>query len=204
MHDLARRLHDDFLRAPELSSLEPPPAASLLFGESGILLAAEAILRDGSPLPALEACVSRNAENPSLELCWGSPGTMIAANELWRTSRRGALEDLWRASADRLISEWREGVWVQDLYGTRQHYVGAGHGFAGNAFALLSGSTLLGEEEAAVIDRLRAVLINLARVQGELAQWPALASGEGPRRPVQWCHGSPGMVTSLVRPATRR
>lgn len=197
-HELARTLHEQFLRAPELTSLEPPPAASLLFGESGILLAAEAMLRDGSSLPALEACVSRNAENPSLELCWGSPGTMIAANELWRTSREELWKDLWRASADRLLSEWRERVWVQDLYGTRERYVGAGHGFAGNAFALLSGSSLLGEEAAAVIDRIRAVLVNLAWVQGELAQWPALASGEGPRRPVQWCHGSPGMVTSLA------
>ncbi len=188
MHEFARALHDDFLRAPELTSLEPPPAASLLFGESGILLAAEAILRDGSPLPALEACVTRNAENPSLELCWGSPGTMIAANELWQASREERWRDLWRASAGRLISEWHESVWVQDLYGKRQRYIGAGHGFAGNAFALLSGSSLLGEQAAGVIDRIRAVLIDLARVEGELAQWPALASGDIPRWP--WSSGA--------------
>jgi hypothetical protein len=30
-----------------------------------------------------------------------------------------------------------------------------------------------------------------------LAQWPALADQETPRKPVQWCHGSPGIVTSL-------
>jgi hypothetical protein len=37
----------------------------------------------------------------------------------------------------------------------------------------------------------------LAVVDGELAQWPGLADREIERKPVQWCHGSPGVVTSL-------
>ena len=196
--ELARVLRADFMESPELESLEPPPAASLLLGESGILLAAEAILRDGSQLAALEASVRRNAHNPTLELCWGSPGTMIAASTLWQASGEQRWKDAWRESADHLLREWRESVWVQDLYGKQERSVGAGHGFAGNAFALLSGAGMLGAEAAPVSDRIRRVLIDLAQIDGEVAQWPALVGKEIQRRPVQWCHGAPGMVISLA------
>jgi len=195
--ELARTLHADFLKAPELTDLEPPPAPSLLFGESGILLAAEAILSDGTQLAALEACVHRNTTHPSLELCWGSPGTMTAALAAWQVSRETRWRDAWTASAHWLLAEWRELVWVQDLYGSRRPVVGAGHGFAGNAFALLSGSALLGAEAIPVSDRIRGVLIELARTEGKLAQWLPLVETDSGRHPVQWCHGAPGMVISL-------
>ena len=196
--ELARVLHADFLGAPELESLEPAPAASLLFGESGILLAAEAILRDGTQLAALEAAIRRNARNPTLEMCWGSPGTMIAASSLWQASGETRWQDAWRESAEHLLGEWHESVWVQDLYGKQERFVGAGHGFAGNAFALLSGAGMLGDEAGSVIERIRRVLIDLAQVEGEVAQWPALLGREIQRRPVQWCHGAPGMVISMA------
>ncbi|HTX29833.1 MAG TPA: LanC-like protein [Solirubrobacteraceae bacterium] len=196
--ELAETLHEGFLAAPELTALNPPVAASFFFGESGILLAAEAILRDETGLSALEACVRRNTGHPSLELCWGSPGTMTAALAMWRASGDKRWSDAWIASAERLISEWREPVWIQDLYGTRQRYVGAGHGFAGNAFALLSGADLLGEQAERVTDRIRRTLIQLAQVEGDLAQWFPLVGADSSRHPVQWCHGAPGMVISLV------
>jgi hypothetical protein len=196
--ELAKRLHDDFLRAPELTALEPPPAPSLLFGESGILLAAEAILGDGTQLLALEAAINRNAEHPSLELCWGSPGTMTAALALWRTSGEERWRQAWIDSADRLLTEWRELVWTQDLYGSTSRYLGAGHGFAGNAFALLNGQELLGERAEWLIERVRGALIELAHVEGHLAQWFPLLDAESSRHPVQWCHGAPGIVISLA------
>jgi len=197
VQELAQRLHADYLETPELTALEPPPAASLFFGESGILLAGEAILRDGTPLPALAACVRRNATHPSLELCWGSPGTMTAALALWRHYGDDRWREVWLASAEHLLAEWRELVWVQDLYGSRQRFVGAGHGFAGNAFALLSGSDLLGERAQRVAERVRSVLIELAHVDREGAQWLPLVGAESHRQPIQWCHGAPGMVISL-------
>ncbi len=196
--ELARRLHDDFRLAPELTSLEPPPAPSLFFGESGILLASEAILGDESQLGPLEAAILRNRDHPSLELCWGSPSTMVAALALWRSSGEERWREAWVASAERLLLEWRELVWTQDLYGTRQQFVGAGHGFAGNAFALLSGRDLLGERAEGLVARIRQVLIELARVEGPIAQWLPLLGTKTGRHPVQWCHGSPGMVISLI------
>ena len=168
--ELADSLPEGFRQAPELVALAPP-AESLLFGESGILLAVEAIRQTGEQLADLEACIRRNARDPSLELCWGSPGTMVAALELWRRTGEERWRDAWLDSADWLLGEWQETLWVQDLYGEKRQFTGAGHGFASNAFVLLAGG---------------------------VAQWFPLAGVATGRRPVQWCHGSPGIVTSLA------
>jgi lantibiotic modifying enzyme len=123
---------------------------------------------------------------------------MTAALALWRASGEERWRKAWIESADRLLWEWRELVWIQDLYGKRQHYVGAGHGFAGNAFALLSGREMLGERAEQLFERTRGVLIELARVEGQVAQWFPLVDAENGRHPVQWCHGAPGIVISLA------
>jgi hypothetical protein len=196
--ELADSLPEAFRRAPELTAWAPPPAPSLLFGESGILIAVEAIRRDGEHLDELEACIRRNARNPTLELCWGSPGTMLAALEMWRRTGEERWRAAWLDSAGWLLGEWRERVWVQDLYGEKRRFTGAGHGFAGNAFALLAGRDLLGERGEEVSARIAGVLGDLAMEDGSVAQWfPLATTGKG-RWPVQWCHGSPGIVTSLA------
>ena len=196
--ELTDSLAEGFRRAPELVALAPPPAASLLFGESGILLAVEAIRQDGEHLDELEACVRRNARNPTLELCWGSPGTMVAALQLWRRTGEERWRDAWLDSAGWLLGQWQEGVWVQDLYGEKRRMTGAGHGFASNAFVLLAGRDLLGDRADEVIDRIRGVLRELAVQEDGVAQWFPLAGDDTGRRPVQWCHGSPGIVISLA------
>jgi lanthionine synthetase-like protein len=195
--ELADSLPGGFRRAPELISLAPPPAPSLLFGESGILLAVETIRNTGAQLDDLEACIRRNARNPSLELCWGSPGTMVAALAMWRRTRQKRWREVWLDSATWLLDEWREHVWVQDLYGEKRRYIGAGHGFAGNASVLLAGRDLLGDRASEVTDRIGTVFRALAVEEDGMAQWLPLADADAGRRPVQWCHGSPGMITSL-------
>jgi hypothetical protein len=203
--ELVATLPGDYRDGPELTELAtgvPPPAPSLLFGESGVLLACEAIAPDRGRRDELATCVARNAENPTRELCWGSPGTMVAALALWRATGEVRWRELWERSARWLLEEWRETVWVQDMYGSEARYVGAGHGFAGNAFALLAGA---GRETGLTVtfvaphltERVAATLSELAVVEGDLAQWPALADQETERKPVQWCHGSPGIVSSL-------
>lgn len=196
--ELALRMHRDFLSAPELTALEPPPAASLMFGESGVLIAAEAILADGSQLDPLEAVIARNAEHRSLELCWGSPGTMVAALSLWQTTGEDRWRELWLTSANWLLSQWHDLIWTQDLYGATERYTGAGHGFAGTALALLCGRELLGERAKELDERVGRALIELAHVERGLAQWFPRVDGNGDRHPLQWCHGSPGIVTSMA------
>ena len=196
--ELARGLGDGFRKAPELTEIEPPPAPSLLFGESGILLAAEAILRDGSQLDGLADAIKRNARSPRLELCWGSAGTLVAALQLWRHTSEPRWRQAWLDSAAWLLDQWRGEVWVQDLYGDQSPYTGASHGFAGNAFALLAGRDLLGEAAGGVNDRVIAQMRKLSVSRDRLTQWPPLAGVKNGRRPVQWCHGAPGFVTSLA------
>lgn len=197
--ELAAGLPQGFRRAPELVALAPPPAPSLLFGESGVLLAAAAMREDGEHLDDLEACIRRNARNPALELCWGSPGTMLAALQLCRRTGEERWRDLWLDSAGWLLDQWHERAWVQDLYGEKRRFTGAGHGFAGNALALLSGLDLLGDRADGVTSRIVEVLHGLALEQDGVAQWPPQIGVDDGRRPVQWCHGSPGIVTSLAR-----
>jgi hypothetical protein len=196
--ELADSLPEGFRHAPELVDLAPAPAPSLLFGESGLLLAVEAIRGNGEHLDELEGCIRSNARNPTLELCWGSPGTMLAALQLWRRTGQERWRELWIDSAQWLLGEWHETVWVQDLYGEKRRFTGAGHGFAGNAFGLLAGGELLGDRAGEITGRIREVLLELAVVQDGCAQWFPLADDESGRRPVQWCHGSPGMVTSTA------
>jgi hypothetical protein len=198
MAELADSLPDGFRRAPEFIGLAPPPSPSLLFGESGILLAVEAIRRTGAHLDDLEASIRRNARNPSLELCWGSPGTMVAALAMWRRTGQERWRQAWLDSANWLLDEWSEFVWIQDLYGEKRRYVGAGHGFASNAFVLLAGRDLLGDRAGDVTERIAGVFRGLALEVDGIAQWAPLADDPTGRRPVQWCHGSPGMITSLA------
>jgi hypothetical protein len=195
---LADSLPEGFRRAPEFVALAPAPAASLLFGESGVLLAVEAIRRDGQHVDDLQASIRRNAHNATLEVCWGSPGTMLAALAMWRRAGEERWRDAWVDSADWLLGEWHERVWVQDLYGERRRFTGAGHGFASNAFVLLAGREFLGDRADEVTTRILAAFRDLAVQEDDVAQWFPIAGDETGRRPVQWCHGSPGIVTSLA------
>jgi len=204
MEALVATLPAAYRADPELTDLEtgtPPPPPSLLFGESGILLACEAIAGavDAGRRTALQASIAANARNPTRELCWGSPGTMIAAEAMWRATAEPRWRELWQESAAWMIAEWKDPVWVQDMYGETRRYVGAGHGFAGNASVLLSGLELLSDQHAAgLVDRIMATTAMLAQREGAFAQWPALADESIERRPVQWCHGAPGIVTAVA------
>jgi hypothetical protein len=206
--ELVATLPGAYRADPELTELEtgtPPPPPSLLFGEAGILLACEAITATEDPdnrdrREALAATVGANARNPTRELCWGSPGTMIAARAMWRATAEPRWRELWRDSAAWLIDEWDDPIWVQDMYGSSHRFVGAGHGFASNAFVLLSGLDLLGDttDRTALVDRIIATTAALAQREAALAQWPGFADEMTERRPVQWCHGAPGIVTALA------
>ena len=110
---------------------------------------------------------------------------MLVASEL-------GFEDLWRASADRLLAarDPETGLWEQNLWGRVDRHLGAAHGFAGCVLAL-------GDFEGAAETARR-----YAVVEDGLANWPParrrVLVRNGTIR-VQWCHGAPGMITSLGR-----
>jgi hypothetical protein len=189
-------LHAASLKSPD----EEGAGASLLAGSSGILLATYRLAPSVSTADALADAIAANVEHPSNELLLGAPGTMIAARAMYERTGEVRFAELWRASARTLLARQEaDGLWTQDLYGSRVRYVGAGHGFAGNILALCGAPEWLevpGAIEARAVFSARA----LALVDGDRASWPILAPGSHIDTPprVQWCHGAPGVVTSLA------
>lgn len=171
----------------------------LLTGETGIRLVLQRLAPSRENLGRLAELIAANAHDEHLELLWGSPGTMLAAAELYRTTGAERWLDLWQESATWLTGERdpESGLWTQLIVGREARYLGPAHGFAGCTLALaaLGSSPELGEQTAAVVKRF-------AVEEDGLANWPPLDDGN--LRPndqairVQWCHGAPGMVASLA------
>jgi hypothetical protein len=177
------------------------PTPSLFGGESGILLVAHRLAPAPWQEDRLMACIRANVANPFWELMWGSPGTMLAAQVMHERTGAGPWAEAWRESADRLWEEWRDELWVQNLYGKVLRVLGPVHGFVGNVYVLARGQ-LLDEERRGELER-RAVAVasrHAQRADG-LAQWPP--SLEPGRIRTQWCHGAPGIVASLAAIAPR-
>jgi hypothetical protein len=109
------------------------------------------------------------------------------------------LADAWRESADWLLEQWQEQVWLQQLYGREFRFIGPGHGFAGNVYSLTRGDLLDAGRRPEVEARAISTLSELAVRDGDLAQWmPTIESPAGGTVRTQWCHGAPGIVTSFA------
>jgi lantibiotic modifying enzyme len=160
-----------------------PPAPGLMLGETGIKLVQQRLSPSAAMVDRLRELIAENIADEQRELLSGSPGTMLVAGEL-------GFDDLRRASAERLLAarDPDTGLWTQHLYGKVETLLGAAHGFAGCVLAL---GDLAGAGETA---RRYAV------VEDGLANWPPKAGGplvENDTIRLQWCHGAPGMITSL-------
>jgi hypothetical protein len=187
---------------PAEAQLPAEASASLLHGESGILVVAWQLAPSDALADDLLARVRENARNESNELMLGTPGTMLAARAMLEWTREGRWSDAWRESAEELLQRREaDGLWTQQLYGRTSRGIGPAHGAVGNVLALLQGGDLLPSERRDAIARDSAALLaRTAVVDDGLANWPpkgdgVLAGGDGEIR-LQWCHGAPGVVTS--------
>jgi hypothetical protein len=186
LHRLSVRSFVELRRdyVPYVERLTPDtPGPGLMAAETGIRLVQQRLSPSEATLARLRELVAANVDDETRELLQGSPGTMLAAREL-------GFDDLWQASADRLLAarDPETGLWTQHLHGRVETILGAAHGFAGCVLAL---GDLEGAAETA---RRHAV------VEDGLANWPCTAGdplvANGTIR-LQWCHGAPGIVTSL-------
>jgi hypothetical protein len=187
------------LRTLELERAEPDfmagethyhPAA-LLRGETGPLLIAFRL----APAPALadelHALVRANVANPTDDVMWGAPGTLLAALALGEWTGEPRWEEAARESATALRARrGDDGLWGQD-----DDYRGLGtvHGAVGNTLAL---HRLEPDDELAA--ETAAVLARTAFREDGLANWPGsprpqLAGTDGRIR-LQWCTGAPGVL----------
>ncbi|MEA2280356.1 MAG: hypothetical protein QOK21_963 [Solirubrobacteraceae bacterium] len=200
---VAAGLHERYLVHPDFPEETGAAAVpSLWMGEAGILLVAHRLAPAAWHEQRLLECVRANAANPSRELMWGAPGTMLAARAMHERTGAQAWADAWRDSAQQLWAAWEDPVWVQELYGSRVRYLGPAHGFAGNVLALAAGGLLDARRRRELEARTVAVVAGCAEREGACAQWPPALdaparAGQAVR--TQWCHGAPGIVASLAR-----
>ena len=176
------------------------PIPSLWFGEAGVLLVAHGLAPEPWQEERLLAAVRSNVENPTRELSWGAAGTMLAAQVMLERTGDERWGDAWRESADWLWEEWRDDLWAQEIRDRVSHYLGPAHGFAGNVLVFARGGLLDDDRRVELERRTIAAVAAHAEREGDLAQWPPTIEppGKPQARRTQWCHGAPGMVTSLA------
>ena len=198
-HDYARLASDVLESYPLRPEFGEQP--SLWMGFGGIALVAWLLAPSAELADRLEALVTAEVQPDTLELLWGSPGLLFIADALIERTGEPRWTVAWRALAERLLaSQGEHGFWTQDLYGKVEEILGAGHGTAGVVAGLARRPELLSPERfAATVTRAFAAT---AIREGAHANWPpALHEGlvhrTGTIR-LQWCHGAPGIVTSLA------
>src|SRR5918911_4231705 len=154
--------------------------------------AAERPRRDPALAHDLHALVRANVVNPTDDVMWGAPGTLLAALAMggWTGEPR------WKEAACETAAALRarrgdDGLWRQD-----DDYRGLGtlHGAAGNTLTLLRL-----EADDALAAETAAVLARTAFREDGLANWPGsprpeLARPRDGRIYLQWCTGAPGVV----------
>ena len=177
---------------PDFSEDEHYRPGALISGESGALLAAFRLTSDPALADDVHALVRDNVGNPTDDISWGAPGTLLAALAMgeWTGERRW--DEAVRESAAALRERrGGDGLWRQD-----DDYRGLStlHGVAGNTLALLRF-----EPDAADADESAAVLSRHAFREDGLANWPGtprpqLTRPRDGRIVLQWCTGAPGVV----------
>jgi len=181
--------------------------ASYLMGDTPILMLGQWLAPAAGTADRLEGLIESNLDNPTRELMWGAPGTLLAALFLRQHTGEERWADLFRRSAAQLWSQllWSEQhqchYWTQDMYGTQSTYLDAVHGFVATASPLICGRHLLGAEEWAAWQAcIENTIHRTAVVENGLANWPAWldTQGNGKRALLmQYCHGAPGFVICL-------
>jgi len=174
---------------PDYAQWESVPeaaASALLIGEIGPLIVAWRLAPSAELADRLYTRVRENVGNEAVEIMFGAPGTMLAAQAMleWTGEERWA--DAWQESAE---SVWAarddDGLWTNRLYGETFRSLTPPHGLVGIVLALRPDPRYekLGREAA-------EVLAGLAVREDGLVNWP---TRDG-RLKLQWCSGAPGIV----------
>jgi hypothetical protein len=195
-------------RAWLTSSSDSGELASYMMGDTGILLLNYWLNRDDRAAERLQALIAGNLDNPTRELMWGAPGTLLAALFLHQRNGEARWADLFRVTARRLWSqliwspEYQCHYWTQDMYGQHTTYLDAVHGFVATASPLIRGRHLLGDAEWSDWEQCIAnTIARTATTDGALANWRAwldVAKGRQPTMLMQFCHGAPGFIVCLA------
>jgi hypothetical protein len=190
-----------------LSDPEFPGSTGLMMGELGVVLISWKLAPMAAKAQRIVDLVEANLRDPSHELFNGAPVAMLAALHVYEATGKDSWRELWLKCADTVWEQFRVDpefgyrIWIQYRRGRLMRSVGAGHGFASNVRSLLRGENLLSQTRVQELRRAAAETATaLALEQDGLVNWPTAADSywaeQFPIR-VQWCHGAPGLITSL-------
>jgi Lanthionine synthetase C-like protein len=178
---------------PDYAQWESVPeaaASALLTGESGPLIVAWRLVPSAELADELYARVRENVGNEAVEIMFGAPGTMLAAQamhewtgeERWAEAWQKSAESVWAARDD-------DGLWTNRLYGETFRSLTAPHGLVGIVVALRP------DPRRDKLERETAdALAGLAVREDGLVNWPTREVMDEPRLVLQWCSGAPGIV----------
>jgi hypothetical protein len=177
---------------PDFSADEHYRPGALLSGETGALLVAFRLTSEPALADDVHALVRGNVDNPTDDISWGAPGTLLAALTMGEWTGEARWDEAARESATAFRQRrGDDGLWRQD-----DDFRGLPvfHGVAGNTLALLRF-----EWDDAVAKESAAVLSRHAFREDGLANWPGtprpqLASPRDGAIRVQYCSGAPGVL----------
>ena len=176
---------------------------SLLFGDMGTALVAMRLAPAQDLADLVYARAEANNELPIRELMWGMPGSMLAAIHMADMTGETRWRGLFETQAARLLADLEETpqgpLWTQDLYGSKDRWLGPVHGFAGNVIPLLRGwDWLAPAQQAQVAEAVPQALAANAWQSDIGATWGARMKREIAPTLCQHCHGAPGMATTFA------
>jgi Lanthionine synthetase C-like protein len=193
------------------AELERTSAAGYVGGALGIALVSWWLEPSEAAAAVVEHTARELLAGGENELASGAAGVAVATSllfdethdERWAALGGEAVQALWGSWVfDR---EVRACVWTQQRQdGTRQ-FLGAAHGVAGNAHALLRwGSLQSAEHQRELLARVVETLERTAVRERGVANWPDRVDRPDRAPRVQWCHGAPGIVTALAHAPAQR
>jgi lantibiotic modifying enzyme len=171
--------------APDYTADDHYHPGALITGETGPLLVAFRLASDPTLADDLEELIRANIDNPTDDVMWGAPGTLLAALVIGEWTGEPRWDEAARETAAALRSRRGEdGLWRQD-----DDYRGFGtlHGAAGNTLVLLRA-----EPDETLANETATVLARHAVREDGLANWPGAPTREP--GPLQWCTGAPGIL----------
>jgi lantibiotic modifying enzyme len=192
-------------RYPKVSPY--PEQSSYLFGELPLLLLQYKCNPSEDTANEILRLIHKNDSQPIRELMWGIAGSMLTACFMYQWTQESRWQEAFKLQAGLLLSEWQSVgeagyLWMIDLYGSQQHWLGPVHGFASNLTPLLIGQSLLTDEEfQAISTKAMITVVQTAVTEDGKANWAAVYDAAHPDQTpdlVQYCHGAPGMVTALA------
>jgi Lanthionine synthetase C-like protein len=208
VRQLIPRIRDDMDKYPELRKYMGAESASYLLGEAGILFLQWKMAPSEDIALQLYGHLETTIGDPR-GIAWGGAGAMLATLIMHQRTDDARWKDLFLRSFEPLWTQFnysahlRCHLWTSSLYGVTEMRVGAVHGFAANAFAMLRGRHLLAPDLAdQVLSRIHETAYATALIEGPHANWPNNVGATTRPSPlpivVQHCNGAPGIINSLA------